>query len=43
MTHNILLKYDWVVIFNGKHFTAYQLGDKVAIIWDNGKSGVYDV
>lgn len=42
MTHTTLLKHDWVVIFESPSFTAYQLLDKIAIIWDSGASAVYD-
>lgn len=42
MTHLTLIKHGWKVIFEGKHFTAYELEGKMLVLWLNGIYKVYD-
>ena len=41
MSHNVLLKHGWTVIFETARFTAYQLDDLIYVKWDSGKEGFY--
>ena len=42
MTHNVLLKCGWVVIFEAERFTAYENADGVIWVkWFNGKECIY--
>ena len=43
MSHSILLKHGWQVVFNSKSFTAYQLDDTVLVVWATGNYEVYNV
>ena len=43
MSHNILLKRGWEVVFNAKSFTVYNLDITTLIVWDSGKYEVFNV
>ena len=42
MTHSILLKHGYKVVFVGKSFTAYQLDNGMLVVWDNGEVKYYE-
>ena len=42
MSHNVLLKHGWIVVFETARFTAYQLDDVIYVQWTNGKGVIYN-
>lgn len=43
MSHNVLLKHGYKVVFEASSFTTYQLYNKLVVVWFSGKCEVYDV
>ena len=43
MSHSVLLKHGWIVIFETGTFTAYQLDETIYVKWFNGKGEMYNV
>ena len=37
MSHNVLLKYGWIVVFESVHLTVYELDNYQYYKWTNGK------
>lgn len=37
MSHNILLKYGWEIVFESEHLTVYELGRYQYYKWTTGK------
>ena len=37
MSHNILLKYGWIVVFESVHLTVYELDNFQYFKWSSGK------
>ena len=37
MSHNILVKHGWQVVFIGKSVTAYQFNSDMLVVWDSGE------
>ena len=43
MSHNILLKHGWIVVFEGISLIAYQLENKLYVKWYSGKEKLFDI
>lgn len=43
MSHNILLKHGWTVVFESISFTAYQLNNMLYVKWFNGVEKFFEV